>query len=89
MNSAVEQNFIGNHRIQIRCPVHLIQERIIGKNKNTFAKMQREKRKKFKAEEKRKRRLNRNTESLIKPEDVETAKDPDKPAIEARQPDDN
>ena len=89
MNSAVEQNIIGSDRIQIRCPVHLNQERIIGKNKNTFAKMQREKRKKFKAEEKRKRRLNRKTESLIKPEDVETAEDPDKPAIEARQPDDN
>ena len=51
--------------------------------------MQREKNKKFKAEEKRKRRLNRKTESLIKPDDVETEEDPEEPAIETRQPDDN
>ena len=51
------------------------QEPIIGKNRNTFAKMQREKLKKFKAEEKRQRRLNRKTESLLESNTKGTAEE--------------
>ena len=42
------------HKISKRRPV-------IGKNQNTFAKLQRDRRKKMKAEEKRQRRLNRKS----------------------------
>jgi hypothetical protein len=64
------------------------QEQDIGKNRNTFAKMQRDKQKKFKADEKRKRRLNRKNEGSNESDSAESeAVDADSDEMESVEAD--